>query len=177
MDWNGARAPSLEDFERLADEAVARLPEAFRARYVHTVPNPATGTLQESLREGKGGRCPLLEGANTCSVYTDRPEHCRTFPYWPSVLGDAKGFQRAAEVCPGIRVGYLAPGAAAGAVPGERVENFTTRYQPANRVLEIEFEQPLERFRTVQVELLEGIEGTDGQLLEPWTLLFTTGAS
>ena len=76
-----------------------------------------------------------------------------------------------------IRVGYLAPGAAAGSVPGERVEGFTTRYQPANRVLEIEFGQPLERFRTVQVELLEGIEGTDGQLLERWTLLFTTGAS
>tara|TARA_R110002110_G_scaffold56762_5_gene161026 strand:- start:1267 stop:1674 length:408 start_codon:yes stop_codon:yes gene_type:complete len=32
MDWSGIRAPSLADFERLADEAFARLPDAFRAR-------------------------------------------------------------------------------------------------------------------------------------------------
>lgn len=32
MDWSGIRAPSLADFERLADEAFARLPDTFRAR-------------------------------------------------------------------------------------------------------------------------------------------------
>jgi predicted Zn-dependent protease with MMP-like domain len=32
MDWNNVKAPSLADFERLADEAFARLPEDFRAR-------------------------------------------------------------------------------------------------------------------------------------------------
>jgi predicted Zn-dependent protease with MMP-like domain len=32
MDWKETRAPSLADFERLADEAFARLPEHFRAR-------------------------------------------------------------------------------------------------------------------------------------------------
>jgi predicted Zn-dependent protease with MMP-like domain len=32
MDWNNMKAPSLADFERLADEAFARLPEDFRAR-------------------------------------------------------------------------------------------------------------------------------------------------
>jgi predicted Zn-dependent protease with MMP-like domain len=32
MDWDNARAPSLADFERIADEAFARLPEGFRAR-------------------------------------------------------------------------------------------------------------------------------------------------
>jgi predicted Zn-dependent protease with MMP-like domain len=32
MNWNDVRAPSLADFERLADEAFARLPESFRAR-------------------------------------------------------------------------------------------------------------------------------------------------
>jgi len=89
--------------ERLAAH-LGQSAEAFRQRHVRTVPNPATGALQESLRERPDGRCPLLEGTNTCSVYTDRPEHCRTFPYWPSVLTDPQGFQRAAEVCPGIRV-------------------------------------------------------------------------
>ena len=32
MEWDNARAPSLADFERIADEAFARLPEGFRAR-------------------------------------------------------------------------------------------------------------------------------------------------
>jgi Fe-S-cluster containining protein len=97
----GAREAS--EVQRLA----ARLglsPEVFRARFVRTVPDPQTGELRESLREEPDGRCPLLQGANTCSVYTDRPEHCRTFPYWPSTLGDAAAFGRAAEICPGIRV-------------------------------------------------------------------------
>lgn len=32
MDWKTIKAPSLEDFERIAAEAFERLPEAFRAR-------------------------------------------------------------------------------------------------------------------------------------------------
>ena len=30
IDWTGARAPSLEDFERIAERAYAALPDAFR---------------------------------------------------------------------------------------------------------------------------------------------------
>jgi len=41
--------------------------------------------------------------------------------------------------------------------------------------LEIKFNTPIEPFRTVQVQLKEGITGTDGQPLRPYTLLFTTG--
>jgi Fe-S-cluster containining protein len=78
--------------------------DAFRARYVRTAPDPRDGVLRESLREGADGRCPLLAGSNTCTVYTDRPAHCATFPYWPSVLQDPDGFRRAAEVCPGLQV-------------------------------------------------------------------------
>src|SRR5262249_30758058 len=40
---------------------------------------------------------------------------------------------------------------------------FTTRYAGANRVLEIRFAKPLERFRTVILELTDGIVGTDAQ--------------
>lgn len=81
---------------------------AFRERHVRTVPDPRQpGVLRETLREvqeGRGGRCTLLEGQNHCSVYTDRPEHCRTFPYWPSVLETEDGFEAARATCPGIRV-------------------------------------------------------------------------
>jgi len=53
----------------------------------------------------------------------------------------------------------------------------TTQYNAANRVLEVRFTKPLERFRTLKVDLLEGILGTDGQALKPWTLTFSIGAS
>jgi len=55
--------------------------------------------------------------------------------------------------------------------------NFTTQYSAANRVLEIRFAAPLERFRTIKVELLEGIAGVDGQALKPWTLTFSLGGA
>jgi hypothetical protein len=51
---------------------------------------------------------------------------------------------------------------------------FTTNYLPGNRVLEIRFTQPLEPFRTVRVELSEGIIGTDKQPLKPATITFST---
>jgi hypothetical protein len=52
---------------------------------------------------------------------------------------------------------------------------FKATFDRANRVLELKFDQPLERFRTVKVELLEGIKGTDGQSLKPFTLTFSVG--
>jgi len=54
---------------------------------------------------------------------------------------------------------------------------FTTQYNGASRVLEMKFGKPLERFRTVVVELMEGIKGTDGQPLKPWKLTFSLGGS
>ena len=48
-------------------------------------------------------------------------------------------------------------------------------YGEGNRALELKFAQPLERFRTVKVELLEGITAIDGQPLAPWSMTFTIG--
>jgi hypothetical protein len=54
---------------------------------------------------------------------------------------------------------------------------FETEYRAFNRVLELTFPQPFERFRTLRVELLEGILGTDEQPLKPWTLTVQLGGS
>lgn len=48
-------------------------------------------------------------------------------------------------------------------------------YDPMQRVLDITFPAPLERFRTVRIELTDGIVGSDGVALQPWTLTFTLG--
>lgn len=54
---------------------------------------------------------------------------------------------------------------------------FTTQYLPGTRVLEIKFREPLERFRTVLVQLPDTILGSDKQPLRPWELKFETGAN
>jgi len=54
---------------------------------------------------------------------------------------------------------------------------FTTNYRAPNRTLEIRFLKPLERFRTVLIELSDQILGTDKQALRPWTLRFDTGGA
>jgi hypothetical protein len=76
-----------------------------------------------------------------------------------------------------VRAAYRLPAGAAGGEHDESIAGLTTDYQAVKRVLEIRFSTRLERFRTVRVELLEGILGTDDQPLKPWSLTFTTGGS
>jgi hypothetical protein len=76
-----------------------------------------------------------------------------------------------------IRASYLTEQSAERGEPVTPTAEFTFQYLPANRVLEIKFTKPLERFRTIKVDLLEGILGTDQQPLKPWTLSFGVGGS
>ncbi len=59
----------------------------------------------------------------------------------------------------------------------DRTLAFATNYTRENRALEIRISEPLEPFRLVRVEFLEGIKGTDGGALAPFILTFTTGGS
>jgi hypothetical protein len=59
----------------------------------------------------------------------------------------------------------------------ERTVTFVANYTRENRALEIRPNQPLEPFRMVKVEFLEGIKGTDGGAFAPFTLSFTTGGT
>jgi hypothetical protein len=74
-----------------------------------------------------------------------------------------------------VRVRYLESQSVERGEPVTPAADFTANYLAGNRVLEIRFAKPLERFRTVKVELVEGIMGTDGQALKPWTLTFSVG--
>jgi hypothetical protein len=76
-----------------------------------------------------------------------------------------------------IRAGYLQAQSVERGEPTTPAADFTFQYAAFNRVLEIKFAKPLERFRTVKIELLDGIMGTDGQPLKPWILSFETGGS
>ena len=76
-----------------------------------------------------------------------------------------------------IRPHYLASQSAERGEPVTPEAGFTYQYAGANRVMEIRFTKPLERFRTMKVDLLDGILGTDGQPLKTWTLSFSMGGS
>lgn len=76
-----------------------------------------------------------------------------------------------------VKPHYLETQSAERGEPVTPSAEFTFQYAGANRVLEIKFPKPLERFRTLQVDLLAGIIGTDGQPLKPWTLTFMLGGS
>jgi Bacterial Ig-like domain len=75
-----------------------------------------------------------------------------------------------------IRVGYQPVQAIDQGAPPPAAD-FTFQYTGANRVLELRFAKPLERFRTLKIEMGDGILGTDGQGLRPWTLSFSLGGS
>lgn len=88
-------------------QAAGYADEEFERRFVRTVQDPRTGQQRLSLREqasdgGSGAACALLEGQRHCSVYTARPRHCSSYPYWPSILEDEQGFEAARATCPGI---------------------------------------------------------------------------
>jgi len=102
----------LEDgeVERMA-AFLGATPESFVRRHVRAAVDPRTGRERLALREAdegrgrdSGGRCALLVGRNTCSVYDARPAHCAEFPYWDSVTNDVAGFEAARATCPGIAV-------------------------------------------------------------------------
>jgi hypothetical protein len=68
-----------------------------------------------------------------------------------------------------VRASYV------GAPAGAEGPTLKTSYDAANRAIEIKFAKPLEPFRTVKIEILEGVTAFDGAPLAPWTLTFTVG--
>ena len=70
-----------------------------------------------------------------------------------------------------IRVSYVGD-PAADPVAGPE---FTHAYDAATRAIEIRFARPLQSFRTVRIELLEGVRTFDGAPVQPWALTFSAG--
>jgi hypothetical protein len=76
-----------------------------------------------------------------------------------------------------VKASYLQSQTAERGEPDSPTAEFTTQYNAPSRVLELRFTKPLERFRTVKIELSEEILGTDKQPLKAWTLSFDTGGA
>jgi hypothetical protein len=74
-----------------------------------------------------------------------------------------------------IRISYLGAESAERGEPQPPAIEVKTAYDPGNRALELTFPKPLERFRTLRLELLDGIKAFDGAPVMPWTLTFSVG--
>jgi hypothetical protein len=73
-----------------------------------------------------------------------------------------------------IRVGYVGAPAPGDALPPPE---FTSAYDAATRAVEIRFARPLEPFRTVRIDLLEGVRTFDGAPVRPWMLTFSVAGN
>jgi Bacterial Ig-like domain len=71
-----------------------------------------------------------------------------------------------------VRVSYVGGPAAAGTEAGLP---FHTTYDAANRAIVLKMAQPFEAFRTVKVEILDGMKAFDGAPVTPWTMTFSAG--
>lgn len=65
---------------------------------------------RRSIRGDADGWCPFLDRATKrCKVYAARPAQCRSFPFWPSIVGRPGGMEAAAKRCEGIGCGEVIP--------------------------------------------------------------------
>ena len=58
------------------------------------------------LIDGENEQCIFLDDKK-CSVYEGRPTQCRTWPFWPEVMGAKTWKKEVASFCPGIGKGKL----------------------------------------------------------------------
>lgn len=74
----------------------------FRKRYTRTLRG---GDI--SLEEKPNDDCVFYDQNRGCTVYEDRPQQCRTWPFWSSVVHSPDTWAAEAETCPGMNSGAL----------------------------------------------------------------------
>lgn len=58
------------------------------------------------MKNHKEEDCIFLKN-NQCTVYDGRPEHCRTWPFWPEHMSPKAWVKEVASFCPGVGKGKL----------------------------------------------------------------------
>ena len=73
---------------------------AFEKKYVYRTRH------QMRFRKPRDRQCPFLLD-HGCSIHPAKPTQCRTFPFWPELVGKPAAWKRTAKYCPGIGKGPL----------------------------------------------------------------------
>ena len=74
----------------------------FRRRYLQRLEEG-----EQVLAAGADERCIFLDAEGKCRVYAVRPVQCRTYPFWPELVGSAGAWNREARRCEGINRGRV----------------------------------------------------------------------
>jgi Fe-S-cluster containining protein len=90
---------SEEDLRRAA-AFLGMTPRAFEQKYVYRM------RRRMRLRKPPDSQCHFLT-ENGCGIHPGKPTQCRTFPFWPELVGQRKEWGKTARYCPGIGQGPL----------------------------------------------------------------------
>ncbi|HSR50731.1 MAG TPA: YkgJ family cysteine cluster protein [Acidobacteriota bacterium] len=74
--------------------------DLFRRRYVRRLDGGAL-----SLKEKDNYDCVFYQRDQGCSVYSDRPRQCRTWPFWGKIVATRRSWEWTARKCPGMNRG------------------------------------------------------------------------
>ena len=74
----------------------------FRRRYLQRLDDG-----DQVLASGPDARCIFLDAGGQCRVYAARPVQCRTYPFWPELVGSGTAWIREARSCEGINQGRV----------------------------------------------------------------------
>ncbi|MDR1866767.1 MAG: YkgJ family cysteine cluster protein [Treponema sp.] len=95
---------SAYDLKRLC--AVTALnSDTFCREYCRWIPFSTT-VERLSLKEKANFDCIFLDNTG-CSIYSARPQQCRSFPFWISILQTVEQWESMAHDCPGMNYGIL----------------------------------------------------------------------
>ncbi len=70
---------------------------AFRRRYTRTVRGRGVSLIEKGNND-----CVFWEKGTGCTVYSDRPKQCRTWPFWRRNIPTQADWDAAGDGCPGI---------------------------------------------------------------------------
>jgi Fe-S-cluster containining protein len=99
-------APGIVRVSDAEIAALARRVELPEAEFRETFTRPLRGG-ERSLRERRDGTCVFYDASRGCSVYSDRPRQCRTWPFWRAVVHSPERWAEEAQACPGMGRGPL----------------------------------------------------------------------
>jgi hypothetical protein len=90
----------VEEMKRLATHLAMTLDD-FGRKYVRSVQDAY------SLIERPNGDCIFWEASKGCTVYSARPDQCRTWPFWPENIESPSHWERVGDGCPGAGRGRV----------------------------------------------------------------------
>lgn len=87
------------DILRIANY-IGMAPDVFEKQHIYRTRKRAR------LRVPRHANCMFLKDGG-CSIHEVKPTQCRTFPYWPELLGSRRQWYATGNWCPGIGQGPL----------------------------------------------------------------------